>query len=79
MIEYVLDALEQGGIQRIIVVVGYKSELVREAMKGRKNIRFVEQTEQLGTGHAVMVCRDELRSGRRNLHGRHRRLPDDSQ
>ena len=61
MIHYVLDALEAGGIERTIVVVGYKSELVREELKDRENIRFVEQTEQLGTGHAVMVCRDELK------------------
>ena len=60
MIEYVLDALEQAGVDKIIVVVGYRSDLVRETLAHRQNLEFVEQTEQLGTGHAVMKCRDHL-------------------
>jgi bifunctional UDP-N-acetylglucosamine pyrophosphorylase / glucosamine-1-phosphate N-acetyltransferase len=60
MIEYVLDALTAGGIQRIIAVIGYRAELVRETLKGRKNLTFALQVEQLGTGHAVMVCRELL-------------------
>jgi bifunctional UDP-N-acetylglucosamine pyrophosphorylase / glucosamine-1-phosphate N-acetyltransferase len=60
MIEYVLDALIQGGIQRIIAVIGYRAELVRETLNGRKNLSFALQAEQLGTGHAVMVCRELL-------------------
>jgi len=60
MIEFVLDALEAAGIGRIIVVVGYRSEDVKRELAGRDNLVFVEQTEQHGTGHAVMVCRSEL-------------------
>jgi bifunctional UDP-N-acetylglucosamine pyrophosphorylase/glucosamine-1-phosphate N-acetyltransferase len=60
MIDFVLDALTLGGIDKIIAVIGYRAELVQEALNGRKNLTFVLQTEQLGTGHAVMVCRDLL-------------------
>lgn len=60
LIEYVLDAVEEAGIERTIVVVGYRGELVREALSDRPRIEFVEQTEQLGTGHAVQVCREHL-------------------
>ncbi|MDR3111337.1 MAG: NTP transferase domain-containing protein [Planctomycetaceae bacterium] len=60
MIEYVLDTLGAVGIERIIVVVGYRSDLVRETLANYRNLVYVEQTEQLGTGHAVMMCRDEL-------------------
>jgi bifunctional UDP-N-acetylglucosamine pyrophosphorylase/glucosamine-1-phosphate N-acetyltransferase/UDP-N-acetylglucosamine pyrophosphorylase len=60
MIEYVLDALEQAGVDKVIVVVGYRSDLVRETLIHRRNLEFVEQTEQLGTGHAVMTCQDKL-------------------
>jgi len=60
LIDYVLDVLDKVGVERVIVVVGYRADLVQEALRDRKNITFVEQTEQLGTGHAVMVCRDEL-------------------
>ena len=62
MIEYVLDALEQAGVEKIIVVVGYRSGLVRETLAHRRNLEFVEQTEQLGTGHAVMMCQEKLKT-----------------
>jgi bifunctional UDP-N-acetylglucosamine pyrophosphorylase/glucosamine-1-phosphate N-acetyltransferase/UDP-N-acetylglucosamine pyrophosphorylase len=59
MIEYALDALESV-VDKILVVVGYRGELVREVLAKRQKLQFVEQTEQLGTGHAVMVCRDHF-------------------
>jgi len=60
MIEYVLDALAAVSIGRTIVVVGYRADTVRQALAGRQGITFVEQREQLGTGHAVMMCREAL-------------------
>lgn len=60
MIEYVLDTLVAGGIDEVLVVVGYRAELARETLAGRKHVAFVEQREQLGTGHAVMMCREAL-------------------
>jgi len=61
MIEYVLDALEQAEVDKILIVVGYRSDLVRETLAHRRNLEFVEQTEQLGTGHAIMMCQEKLR------------------
>lgn len=60
MISYVVDVLERAGIERIIVVVGYRADLVRQTLADRPNVIFAEQAEQLGTGHAVMMCRDAL-------------------
>ena len=60
MIHFVLDAIAAGGVERAIIVVGYRADAVRRALAERPNLAFVEQTEQLGTGHAVQVCRDEL-------------------
>ncbi|HEX4131013.1 MAG TPA: NTP transferase domain-containing protein [Pirellulales bacterium] len=60
MIEYVLDTLEAAGFDRILAVVGYRSDLVRQRLADRRNVTFVEQTQQLGTGHAVMMCREAL-------------------
>jgi len=60
MIHYVIDALEEGGADRTIVVIGYRAELVRSALAGREHVEFVVQAEQLGTGHAVMACRELL-------------------
>jgi UDP-N-acetylglucosamine diphosphorylase/glucosamine-1-phosphate N-acetyltransferase len=62
MIEYVLDALTAGGAEQIIVVVGYRAELVRSRLQDRKAVQFVVQSEQLGTGHAVMACHQQLSS-----------------
>ena len=59
MIEYVLDTLRSSGIGRIIVVVGYRADDVKTALKDY-DVEFALQAEQLGTGHAVMVCREQL-------------------
>lgn len=60
MIEYVLEALRKGGIVRNLIVVGYRADLVEAALGGQPDIEFVLQEPQLGTGHAVMVCREAL-------------------
>ena len=60
MIEYVLDTLESAGVSKSVVVVGYRAELVREVLQHRAGIDFADQTEQLGTGHAVMMCREQI-------------------
>ncbi|QOI99222.1 MAG: ribose-phosphate diphosphokinase [Phycisphaeraceae bacterium] len=53
MVCAVVDACRAAGATRIIVVVGYQQEKVREALKGF-GVEFALQGEQLGTGHAVM-------------------------
>ncbi|NND97578.1 MAG: NTP transferase domain-containing protein [Pirellulaceae bacterium] len=61
MIHFVLDALEKAGIHRQIVVVGHEAEMVKQALADRDNdVQFVLQAEQLGTGHAVQMCRAAL-------------------
>ena len=57
MIRHVLDAVRAAGIERAVVVVGHRGELVRQELAGEPGVTFAEQTEQLGTGHAVMMCR----------------------
>ena len=60
MIEFVLDALRASGIERCVIVVGYRADAVRSELSRRDGLEFVEQTEQLRTGHAVQVCRDRI-------------------
>jgi len=60
MIRYVIEAVRAAGIKRMLVVVGYRAELVEQELTNEPGVEFVEQTEQLGTGHAVMMCRDQL-------------------
>jgi bifunctional UDP-N-acetylglucosamine pyrophosphorylase/glucosamine-1-phosphate N-acetyltransferase/UDP-N-acetylglucosamine pyrophosphorylase len=60
MVHFVLDALESAGVYRQIVVVGYRGEDVKRELANRRGVEFAEQKEQLGTGHAVMMCRSQL-------------------
>lgn len=62
MVRYVIDALRAAGVERIVVVVGYRADLVRAELASLSGIEFADQTEQLGTGHAVMMCRQQLAS-----------------
>jgi len=45
--------------ERVIVVVGHQAEQVQAAVS-RYGVRFVQQTEQKGTGHALLACGAEL-------------------
>ncbi len=47
--------------EKIIVVVGYKKDVVIDCLSEFDNIAFVEQNEQLGTGHAVYVTRENFK------------------
>jgi len=61
MISHVLDAVESVGIERILIVVGYRSDEVRRQLADRDNLEFVEQSQRLGTGHAVQMCVEHFR------------------
>lgn len=45
--------------ENVVVVVGHQAEKVEEAVRGY-GVRFAVQTEQLGTGHAVMAAREAV-------------------
>lgn len=61
MLEYVLDSCRAAGCDRLICVVGHEMQQIHDEFAGRDgDIVWVEQARQLGTGHAVMVCREQL-------------------
>jgi bifunctional UDP-N-acetylglucosamine pyrophosphorylase/glucosamine-1-phosphate N-acetyltransferase len=54
MVCAVVDACLAAGCDRVVVVVGYKHELVRAALASYGDrVEFAMQEEQRGTGHAV--------------------------
>jgi bifunctional UDP-N-acetylglucosamine pyrophosphorylase/glucosamine-1-phosphate N-acetyltransferase len=61
MLSYVLRACYDAGCTRILMVVGHGKDEIKQEFGSDKRISWIEQTEQLGTGHAAMVCRDELK------------------
>jgi UDP-N-acetylglucosamine diphosphorylase/glucosamine-1-phosphate N-acetyltransferase len=62
LVDYVLDVLDALDVNQQIVVVGYRAEDVKTALAARARVGFALQTEQLGTGHAVMMAKDHLAS-----------------
>ena len=52
LLEHVIEAAEGIGADAIHVVYGHGGEQVRQRLAAR-NVRWVEQAQQLGTGHAV--------------------------
>lgn len=62
MLQHVLDTSNALDPDQIIVVIGHHADQVREQMAD-PNLEFVEQREQLGTGHAVAQCFDVLTEG----------------
>jgi len=51
MVEHVVDAASSLGASQTVLVVGHGADQVRATVS--RDVEYVEQTEQLGTGHAV--------------------------
>ncbi len=58
MIRHLLKAIEGVGLSRLVLVVGHGGEEVRQAL-GEEYL-YLEQKEQLGTAHAVLMARELL-------------------
>ncbi len=59
MLRHVREALRPVCGDDVLIVVGHRAELIEAAFAGE---RFVRQTEQLGTGHALMQALPALRA-----------------
>lgn len=62
MLRYVVDALRPLLQDAIWTVIGHQAGMVRKAF-ATENMNFVEQEQQLGTGHALMQAMPALRAG----------------
>jgi UDP-N-acetylglucosamine diphosphorylase/glucosamine-1-phosphate N-acetyltransferase len=60
MLAYSVEVARSAGVEKIVVVIGYQGDLVRKTFQDQGLI-FVEQFEQLGTGHAVLQARQIFR------------------
>ena len=58
MLEHVLEAADEAGADDKVVIVGFGSEKVTDFLGTRARVAI--QSEQLGTGHAVLQTRDLL-------------------
>src|SRR5690348_18418113 len=69
MLDFVLQACFGAGCERVMVVVGHGRDEVVGQFGADHRIVWVEQTEQLGTGHAARMCVDR-QIGRASGRGR---------
>lgn len=53
LLEHVVRSAKKAGVARTVVIVGHQADKVQEALKDLE-VEFVFQSEQKGTGHAVM-------------------------
>ena len=60
LIEYVMDAVRDAGVEKLVIIVGHQAERVQAALQHHPDVVFAEQKEQNGTGHAVMMAEEAL-------------------
>jgi glucose-1-phosphate thymidylyltransferase len=63
LLEYVFDATRKSGIDEIVVVVGYKKEVIMEYFKDYKDVKitYIIQDRQLGTAHALLQAKKHIK------------------
>ncbi len=59
IIEYVLESLKVLPVEKTCVVIGHGAPLLKEFLKSW-SVEIVHQEEQLGTGHAVLCCKNNF-------------------
>lgn len=58
LVEYLINSIKTACVEDITLVVGYMQEMVRNYFGD--SVKYVEQKEQLGTGHAVLMAKESL-------------------
>ncbi len=61
LIQHAINAVQQAGIDHPLLVLGYGADQIKAVLG--QDIDYVLQSEQLGTGHAVMSARKSLQNG----------------
>lgn len=67
LVERVLACASVVQPERQLIIFGYEGEQVQQSLSTWPNLEFVEQTEQLGTGHAVQQLLPHLQGFRGSL------------
>ncbi|MCX6707175.1 MAG: sugar phosphate nucleotidyltransferase [Candidatus Woesearchaeota archaeon] len=67
ILEHNLEQLQAAGLfSEIIIIIGYKGDMIKKQFGkkfGKMGLTYVEQKEQLGTGHALMSVRNVVGKG----------------
>jgi len=65
MVSYVIDLFHSAGINNLVLVVGYRKEMVEEHFGDK--VKYAVQEEQLGTGNAAKAARNLLQGKSENV------------
>lgn len=66
MIQYIVDTCRKIKIKNIVIVVGYKKEIIKNIFKNDHNVLFAFQKELTGTATACLACENILKDARGN-------------
>lgn len=58
MVNHVINVSKKSGVSEIVAILGHESEVVQSVLP--EGTKIAMQTEQLGTGHAVMMANDYI-------------------
>ncbi len=58
MVNHVINVSKKSGVSEIVAILGHESEVVQSVLP--EGTKVAMQTEQLGTGHAVMMANDYI-------------------
>lgn len=58
MVNHVINVSKKSGVSEIVAILGHESEIVQSVLP--EGTKVAMQTEQLGTGHAVMMANDYI-------------------
>lgn len=58
MVNHVIDVCKKSGVNDIVTILGHESDVVKERLP--ENTMIAMQTEQLGTGHAVIMAKEYI-------------------
>lgn len=61
MLGHVIRAAKGAGASRIVIVIGKHCDVVVDAFKDDKDVTFVLQEQQKGTGHALMQAKEVIK------------------
>lgn len=61
LVERAIESCKIVKPDRTLVIIGYEGDKIENALNHLENVEFVQQTEQLGTGHAIMQLLPHLK------------------
>ena len=66
MIQYIIETCRKIKIKNIVIVVGYKKEIIKNIFKNDKDVLFAFQKELTGTATACLACLEILKGKKGN-------------